>query len=396
MPLSEMTWSEVQEKGYLIFDFGVYDVSKYNDHHRGGPFLRELAGKDVTFQLWNAHRTNASFALVLKKLKVGSIAKSELPKEDQDLHALFEEFESQGLFDYKWKWLGLDFIKLTVPFLLALWLRQYSELLAVLLLSVQVLLACWWVHDVSHNSVFKSEAHSRFFSGLASIIFTGTYAVDYHYIIHRMHHGFANVLKLDGAISTAGITWHPSQESKLSKRLQPFRKLLWFGPILSLIVPFLLVLNLVMGLNRKKAWTIFALVLRWWFFFELVFPHHAMLAILPVWIGSYALGWISSLNHFHMHITEKLNPTFLRAVASTTQNMKDRSWLWTEVTGGLNFHIEHHLFASMPRHHYPEIAPRVELLFKRHAIPYQSCSKSEAFRNFNRAIGNAPLATRPA
>jgi len=48
-------------------------------------------------------------------------------------------------------------------------------------------------------------------------------------------------------------------------------------------------------------------------------------------------------------------------------------------TGYLNYQIEHHLFPNMPRHKYPEIAPRVQELCKKHGITYHSTTLWKSF-----------------
>jgi fatty acid desaturase len=40
-------------------------------------------------------------------------------------------------------------------------------------------------------------------------------------------------------------------------------------------------------------------------------------------------------------------------------------------TGHLNYQVEHHLFPTMPRHRYPEVADRVRALCEKHGLKYR-------------------------
>lgn len=54
-----------------------------------------------------------------------------------------------------------------------------------------------------------------------------------------------------------------------------------------------------------------------------------------------------------------------------TQNV-DTSWYDGWLHGGLQYQIEHHLYAGVPRHNLPKIKPYVEDFCARHGLPYNS------------------------
>ncbi len=380
--MKSFNWDEIKSQNLVVFENKVYDLNKFNFKHKGGSFLNALAGKNITFHLYNAHRTNEKYHGILANYKVGDLAHSQITKEDQDFTELLKSYEDRGYFSYKAIWFFFDFLKILTPFALGLYFSQSFPVFSVALFSFHVLLVCWLVHDIAHNSVFKIEKNSRFFTGLLSLLFTGTYAVEYQYIVHRIHHGFTNVLNLDGALSTRPITWHKSQESHLSQRLKRWRTFLWLVPVLLSVFPAVFLLGIFMNLNPKKWWVLALLGLRWWFFISVLFQGQWMLAVLPVIIGGYILGLISSLNHFHKKIDTQLNNSFLAAVAYSTQNIGKSNWFFTEIFGGLNYHIEHHLFTTMPRHNYPKVASDIRQLFSRYHLPYDECGKREAFKKF--------------
>ena len=45
-------------------------------------------------------------------------------------------------------------------------------------------------------------------------------------------------------------------------------------------------------------------------------------------------------------------------------------YLWTELFGGINYQIEHHLFPNMANEHYKTIAPIVKKYCYEHDLPY--------------------------
>jgi fatty acid desaturase 3 (delta-6 desaturase) len=65
--------------------------------------------------------------------------------------------------------------------------------------------------------------------------------------------------------------------------------------------------------------------------------------------------------------------SFVRALFERTQNV-DAGRFWTWLTGALNYHIEHHLFATMPSRNYRRVAPRVRALCAAHGVPYHRTS----------------------
>lgn len=54
----------------------------------------------------------------------------------------------------------------------------------------------------------------------------------------------------------------------------------------------------------------------------------------------------------------------------TTANFSRKSWLASFLCGGLNYQVEHHLFANICHVHYPELSKIVERVAKKHGVPY--------------------------
>lgn len=56
----------------------------------------------------------------------------------------------------------------------------------------------------------------------------------------------------------------------------------------------------------------------------------------------------------------------------TTANFAPKNWLLNWYVGGLNYQVEHHLFANICHVHYPKIAPIVQKTAEEYGVPYYS------------------------
>ncbi|CAM2115086.1 unnamed protein product [Caretta caretta] len=81
------------------------------------------------------------------------------------------------------------------------------------------------------------------------------------------------------------------------------------------------------------------------------------------------LVWVTQMNHIPMNIDYDKNLDWFSTQLQATCNV-DQSLFNDWFTGHLNFHIEHHLFPTMPRHNYWKVAPLVKSLCAKHGIEY--------------------------
>ncbi|CAM9355820.1 unnamed protein product, partial [Choristocarpus tenellus] len=56
----------------------------------------------------------------------------------------------------------------------------------------------------------------------------------------------------------------------------------------------------------------------------------------------------------------------------TSNNFCTGSWLWSLLSNGLNYQIEHHLFPGVNHQHLPLLAPVVRKTCKEHGVRYKS------------------------
>ncbi len=372
-----ITLAEVRDKGWVVIGDDVYDITRFAEKHRGGREILNLRGGDATFPLINAHGVGGELPRLPPKLRVGKIDVATLPPVDRDLRALWASLRERGMFRYKRRWFVLDLVRGLGLFALG-WLSMRSmPALAFVSLLVALLNVMWWVHDACHDSVFTDRATARRWAEIASIAFVGTSVHDYQYRVHRLHHGFTNTIGADQAIETGPVVWHELMRARTSDTFLPIQSWFWFLVVLPLTLPYFLWIGLERAARRRAYGTIVAVIARWivalW-----LFRAHLAVFLLPNVLAAYLLGLTASLNHFHRPMSAISDWNFVRSVTCVTQNLgaTDRFSAW--LCGGLSFHIEHHLFATMPRRNYRLIAADVRALCERHGLPYTTVSIPEA------------------
>jgi fatty acid desaturase len=79
-----------------------------------------------------------------------------------------------------------------------------------------------------------------------------------------------------------------------------------------------------------------------------------------------------SLSHTHLDVTQADEHIhWVQYSANHTTNLSNH-WFVNWWMAYLNFQIEHHLFPSMPQFRHPQIAPRVQALFTKHGLTYDT------------------------
>jgi fatty acid desaturase len=379
--MSLITFEEVKQKNLLICGDDVYDIAKFASKHPGGPEILSLCGSDATLPMINAHGVLGELPKKLpKNLKVGQIDAKTLDPIDIELRSLWARMKELGLFTYKRRWLAEDIIRGLGLWAAASLMLQYSVVLSFILFVAARLNVIWWVHDVCHDAVFKNRDRARFWAEWVSLFFVGTTVLDYQYIVHRIHHGFTNLLDADQALDTGPVVWHHKMIARSSPRFVAIQAWFWFLVILPLTLPFF-VLSAIVARAKKGDWfRIMFIVLRWTLA-KILFADHLVLLIVPVMAAGYVLSLTASLNHFHRPIQEKFdNNSFAPWVTHVTQNLRERGPFVRWFTGGLNFHIEHHFFSTMPRRSYPAASPYILLFCRQWNLPYHVCSTSDALK----------------
>jgi fatty acid desaturase len=256
---------EVCERGLVVVGSGVYDLKGFVPRHRGGRFIELLSGTNASHILWNAHAKNPKVMKMLEAYRVGSVDAASLPQVDKDLLELREQFVREGLFEYARAWLVRDFVRLALLFLMALAAVWLNPWLGAVFWTVASIDLVWWIHDAGHDSIFKTEARARRVIEFLGITLLGMPQQGYHYVIHRIHHGFTNVIGVDRALQTGPIVWDVRMRHRTNEVFLALQPLLWFFLVVPLATLALVGGAVAVCVQRRNYLLVAAFVLRWLF-----------------------------------------------------------------------------------------------------------------------------------
>lgn len=393
-PLRSVGMAEAAARGWLVVGDHALDIHRFAKFHRGGSHILSLAGGDATFALVNAHGVRGELPDFLRAFIAAGFTGDGLDPADRDLRRLLARYRGQGLFAPRPGAVAAFTSRLTLFYIGALVVASTDPWLAGALLVLGHHDAIWWIHDVAHNSIFSTSERARHVTEFLAVVLLGAPAAEFHYRTHRIHHAYTNVLGRDGALETGPFVWDRRMAGRSSQRFVRWQALLWFGVVLPLVFP-LFVTSSCLDALRGRRWPVLAGVAARWITWGGLLGGDALLLLLPPMLAGYWGAMLSSLNHFHLPITEQQHGGFVRSVAMHVQNLDPRGRLATWLTGGLNFHIEHHLFATMPSHRYREIAADIRALFARHGLPYRSRGIAGSLRGLYAKL-RAPFVVAPA
>jgi len=81
-------------------------------------------------------------------------------------------------------------------------------------------------------------------------------------------------------------------------------------------------------------------------------------------------GFIAQMTHVHSNTQLDSTDDWYRTQVETATNCSCDSWLWTLLSGRLNYQIEHHLFPTVNSCHLKDLRPIVMELCKKHGVRY--------------------------
>jgi linoleoyl-CoA desaturase len=133
-------------------------------------------------------------------------------------------------------------------------------------------------------------------------------------------------------------------------------------------------------LGRRAVWKLARHFLWEYVFFPVVAGPSAVRVLAGNWISSRFRDVFTSLSILVNHVGRGLSTysagakvvdksDWYRRQVECTQNLVLPAWL-SILTGGLDCHIEHHLFPELPPNRLREIAPSVEHACRRHQVSY--------------------------
>ncbi len=285
-----------------------------------------------------------------------------------DFNQLKQSLNTLGHFRPQPARVWITIAAIAAAFLVGAFWHDRHPFLSFVLATLGGITLVWWIHDAGHDAYFENKKLSQVLIEFFGIVFLGMPQIDYHYFIHRKHHALTNRIGGDPALETGPVRWGVSHVKESGSAL-PYQQWIWFFGVLPLTWPLITLTCLKLMVKTRAYLRIFLLLLRWtfvvwWLDFDFVF------ILGPILITGFVLGFSATLNHFHLPISKQGNGTFPASVFRSTQNISSDGWFMTWLMGGLNFHIEHHLFPRLPSYQLKRISPYVKEFASFHGLPY--------------------------
>ncbi|XP_065194552.1 delta(5) fatty acid desaturase A-like [Sycon ciliatum] len=420
----EFTWEEVSEhnsadSAWVSVHGLVYDITNFVQSHPGGKeFILLAAGRDATDAFESYHPFTDKPKRVLAKYEIGKLVTFEHPsflpdsgfyQECRD--AVRSYFERTGK-DHKAPFAGLwrmSFIYMagmaayTISYVMGHSMPMVVRLAGAIVLGIaQGLPLTHWMHDASHGSIGHTEWWWWTCGRLSLDWISGSSMVAWRNQHVIGHHIYTNVLGSDPdlPVSLEGDPRRlvPAQVWKALYKLQHLYLPPLYG-VLSLKSRIQDVLE-VFGKHWNGPIRVNPIsmqdVLRqfgsktFWLFYRLAVPYFVLnvplLALIPLFIVTeFTTGYWLAFNFQVSHISQDVD-YFVKKSADGKAHVIDEEWaklqvktsvdyshgsVWnTFFSGALNYQTVHHLFPSVSQYHYPDIAPIILDICKKHSIKY--------------------------
>ena len=280
--------------------------------------------------------------------------------------------------------------------LLILWASTWWQIVPlVALLAVGIAAIGFNIqHDGGHQAYSDSAIVNRLMAWTMDLAGASSY------IWHRkhdiIHHTYTNIPGHDSDIELGVFgRLSPEQPRRAFHRYQHFYLWFLYGLMAikwQLVDDFRDVIKGRIGntkIQRPRGWALFGFLLGKVVFFSWAFAIPLMLhtwwVVLLCYIGGAGLlGVILSVTFQLAHCVEEADfPTpdketgqvgraWAEHQLATTVNFAPRNWLCTWFMGGLNFQVEHHLFAKICHVNYPALSRVVEETCKDFGVPYNT------------------------
>ena len=244
-----------------------------------------------------------------------------------------------------------------------IFLAAYVPALAAIVIAFGCVQVALVGHDAGHQAVFASR---RANAALGALCWTAAVGISFHYWNdrHNRHHATPNHVTLD-----PDLKWS-------------------YGPVLT---PFLALtfrvegwqyaVRTLRGHGRQRELALLAASTVAW-----LLP---LLALGPLWLvtllcsqvlASVYLAAVVAPNHIGMALwPAHASPSFMERQLLSSRNVSP-SRVADFLFGGLNYQVEHHLFASMPRNHFAAARKLVKAFCAEQGLPYAESGALTAYR----------------
>ena len=381
-----------KKKKLIGIDGKWYNVTNFIKYHPGGPIIEKFVGQDATAAFRSTGHENHG---VLDKWKpVGTYTMPQRHPADAEFEQMIKDMKAEGLYETDYSFYVKKF-----SFIASLWATVFLCVMAfdawyMHYLGAVVLAFVWQqsgfvMHEFMHSQVVKKHEKDRYGG-----VFFGTviFGISAHWWRdeHIFHHAMTNSIDIANRFVDPQM-WESvwAQDPKMFPLFK--NSIQWFFikiqhitfiPFVCLIGRLEIVFDSFIKEKRLLEWIGWSLH---WVWITYLLSH------LPTWREVaifYAIAAsIEGIFHFqlilshyckaYMYVDEYHKTSWYVYQIITNMNLLTPKWQdW--YYGGLNYHIEHHLFPTLPRKHLRAIGPRVQAICKKHGIDYDICPFTEA------------------
>jgi len=398
-------------RGKLIItiDGNDYDMTDFD--HPGGTIIMSFAGKDASTVFFATHPVKVWKMLQTTEFKSKflvneSNAHRKLKRNkagnyvfNDDFYLECKSLVDRHLKDWKVRW-GKHFDCAVLAAWTFVWIFALFCAYANMLAQRGSVISCVLLGIISAMCVFNIM-HSSMHGALCNVepvksimdhtytAFSGGSCARWMTRHNVEHHGYMNTSR------------DPDKHTQPFLRLHPAQPQRWHFEYQHIYFPVLACINTWPSQFRHlfEFWSKEPLN-QWDFRPAKILQYHVALSfwfivawIIPVYAFGFRAGMKVSLifqsvasafatynvviNHIfeQSHTsTESFGKSFAKRSVAGSCNWSAGSMLATFFSGGLNHQIEHHLFPSLPVHHYPLIASKIECVCKKHQVPYNNKS----------------------
>ncbi len=379
-----------EEPQIITYRARRYDIRRWMSRHPGGDIIRRYVGWDVTCLMHMMHdMRHAGIQRMLKRLDCG--AGEPTRAFDRDYLELEELFVERGWFRPSPWWYAYKIAWLVV-FLVGAYLVP-GPWLTGLLFGLFVQQSAFVAHDVCHGAVFPKRWRRRMSWLFGSVCFGLSH--EKWVREHNIHHALISRPMADPQMNTMPHLMYSRREGDLFE--QTNRKLtdadkakigfqhIWLLPVLFLYGR----INVARG-DIRLAWnardwhhlSAYAIHYALWLSFLVQEGIRGGLVHALLFAGPFVLTTlvVSSIIHLQLILSHAYSPRLLEheqhelgmAVQITSNQNVTTTLLDDWLHGGLQHHIEHHLFPRLPRHSLPKARPYVRELCRKHGLEYKT------------------------
>jgi len=404
---------KLQSTTEILIDGKLYDVSKFK--HPGGSIVKFFQGSgdaSAAFEQFHVRSKKAikmRNALPSRPAPANVVAKALPGKEKlaEDFAKLTKDLKAEGFYDPHMGQILYRISELFVLFAVGFWIFRTSSSMVIGALGLVVVGIAsgrcgWLMHEGGHNSLSGNIKIDRtlqiWIYGVGCGMSGGWWRSQ-----HNRHHATPQKLEHDPDLETLPLlafneACRRGIKNPIARKWLEAQAYL-FMPLTCLLVvlSWQFILHPLYMFRTSKYMEAASFVVRYIAFFGFATSGYSWPASILIYLfcnqvaGSYIFTNFA-MSHTHLAVTQADEHVHWCEYASEhTTNLSNHFFVnwWMAY---LNFQIEHHLFPAMPQFRHPQVSLRVQALFKKHNLTYDtrgyfSCL-GETLRNLDE-VGHA-------